>query len=68
MITLTINCETNNEARIYLNALEYHGLIHDLYQALRSAEKHGTEADVLKVLESFKPYMYTAIDNHEGAY
>jgi hypothetical protein len=68
MITLTINCETNDEARIYLNALEYHGLIHDLYQALRSAEKHGSETDVLKVVENFKPDLIRAIDNHEGAY
>jgi hypothetical protein len=68
MITLTINCENEDQARVYLNALQYHNLIGDLYQALRSAEKHGTEADVLKVVKNFKPDLIKAIDNHEGAY
>ena len=68
MITLTLNCETNNEARAYLNAIQYYNLLSDLYQALRTAEKHGTEADVLKVVENFKPDLIKAIDNHEGAY
>jgi hypothetical protein len=68
MITLTINCESNDEARAYLNALQYHNLISDLYQALRTAEKHGTEADVLKVVENFKPDLIKAIDNSLGAY
>lgn len=68
MITLTINCETNDEARIYLNALQYHNLISDLYSQLRQAEKHGSETDVLKVIKSFKPDLIKAIDNSLGAY
>jgi hypothetical protein len=68
MITLTLNCESNDEARVYLNAPQYHNLLSDLYQALRSADKHGTEADVLKVVESFKPELIKAIDNSLGAY
>jgi hypothetical protein len=68
MITLNINCESNDEARAYLNALQYHNLLSDLYQALCSADKHGTEADVLKVVESFKPELIKAIDNSLGAY
>jgi hypothetical protein len=68
MITLTINCETNDEARAYLNAMQYHNLISDLYSQLHQAEKHGTEADVLKVVGRFKLELIKAIDNHEGAY
>ena len=68
MITLTLNCESNDEARAYLNALQYHNLISDLYSQLRQAEKHGTETDVLDIVESFKPDLIKAIDNSLGAY
>lgn len=68
MLELNIKCECLDEARIYLNALEYHNLISDLYQCLRSAQKHGEDSDVLKVVSKFMPDLQHAIDHNLGAY
>lgn len=68
MLELKINCDTIIEGRIYLNAMEYLNLLIDLKDALRNARKHGTDEDVLKVVENFYPEICTAVDHSEGAY
>jgi len=68
MLELKIECETPDEARMYLNAPQYHNLISDLRHALRNAQKHGTDADVLKVVQNFFPELGIAADNHQGPY
>lgn len=68
MLELKIQCEDADQARVVLNAQQYLNLIDDLYNALRTARKHGTDADVLKVVESFYPNLANAIDNSAGPY
>lgn len=68
MLELNIKCESIEEARVYLNAHQYHNLISDFYAALRSARKHGSDADVLHQVDCFMPDLCKAIDNSEGAY
>lgn len=68
MITLTINCKSNDEARVYLNALQYHNLLSDLHAALRSAQKHGTTVNLLETVNRFMPDLASAVYNSEGAY
>lgn len=68
MLELKIQCETPEEARVVLNAQQYLNLIDDLFNALRTARKHGSDADVLKIVDQFYPEMCNAIDNSTGAY
>ena len=68
MIEIKIQCDSWDEVRLYSNAVQYHHLLQDFLNAMRSAQKHGTEADVTKVLDEFLPDMYQALENHEGAY
>jgi len=68
MLELKISCENADEARIYLNAPQYHNLLDDLRNALRNAYKHGDDSDVLKVLETFYTEITAACDNHQGPY
>lgn len=68
MLELKITCESHDEARVYLNAPQYHNLISDFYAALRNARKHGSDADVLFQIEQFMPELCSAIDNSQGAY
>jgi len=63
MLQLKLNCESVDEARVYLNAQQYLNLITDLTEALRTASKHGTDADVVKVVENFMPVLYNCVDN-----
>jgi hypothetical protein len=68
MITLTLNCESNDEARVYLNAPQYHNLLSDLHAAFRSAQKHGTTVNLLETVNRFMPELASAVYNSEGAY
>jgi hypothetical protein len=68
MLELNIKCATIEEARVVLNAQQYLNLIDDFFNALRTARKHGTEEDVLKIVDQFYPEMCNAIDNATGAY
>ena len=68
MLELKIQCETPEEARVVLNAQKYLNLLDDLYQTLRGARKHGTDADVLARVDLFLPDLRAAIDNSQGAY
>lgn len=68
MLELKIQCSTTDEAHMYLNAPQYHNLISDLRHALRNAQKHGTEADVIRVVETYFPELTIAADHHQGAY
>jgi hypothetical protein len=67
MLELKITCESHEEARVYLNALQYHNLLSDLYQAARLSEKHG-DGDLDKVLHNFLSEICNAVDNSNGAY
>jgi hypothetical protein len=68
MLELKITCETIDEVNIYANAISLHNLLGDLRNALRNAYKHGTDADVLKIVENFYPDIIAAVDHSEGAY
>lgn len=68
MLKLEFICESREEAAVYLNAHAYHNLLSDLYGVLRSAQKHGTDKDVLAKLESFMPDISKAVDHNMGAY
>jgi hypothetical protein len=63
MLQLKIDCDSASDARVYLNAQQYLCLITDLAEALRQAKKHGTDADVVKVVETFMPALYNCVDN-----
>ncbi len=67
MLQLKINCDSTEEARVYLNAQQYLNLISDLTEALRQATKHGTDASVLRVVENFMPDLLNA-SNTDGPY
>lgn len=68
MLELKLKCKSVDEARIYLNGLQYYNLLGDMREALRAAYKHGTEAEVLKVINGFYPDIDRAVDNNSGAY
>ena len=68
MLELKITCQDAEEARVYLNAQQYLNLLDDFYNALRSAQKHGTDKDVLHQVSIFYPEMQRAIEHHMGAY
>jgi nitrate/nitrite-specific signal transduction histidine kinase len=68
MLELKIQCETAEDARIYLNAHQYHNLLDDLRNALRNAQKHGSDSDVIRVVQNFFPDLTIACDSHTGAY
>ena len=68
MLELKIQCENADEARIYLNAPQNHNLLEDLRVALRNAQKHGTDSDVLRVVENFFPDITIACDHNQGPY
>jgi hypothetical protein len=68
MLELKIQCDTAEDARIYLNAHQYHNLLDDLRNALRNAYKHGDDKDALKVLQNFFGDITIACDHHAGPY
>jgi hypothetical protein len=68
MLELKITCESLEDARIYLNAHQYHNLLDDLRNQLRNARKHGSDADVVRVVQSFFPDITIACDHHTGPY
>jgi len=65
-IQITMTCENNTEAALYLNAVSYHNLISDFYSQVHLAKKH--DGDVLKVVDNFMPDFYTATEHHNGPY
>jgi hypothetical protein len=68
MLELKITADTADDLQVYLNGPQYLNLITDLQQALRTAQKHGTDSDVLQVVTSFYPDLCKAADQHTGAY
>lgn len=68
MLELKIQCSDADEAKMYLNAVQYHNLLEDLRIALRTAQKHGTDSDVVKVVQNFFPDITIACDHHQGPY
>lgn len=68
MLELKLHCESHDEARVYLNAHQYHNLLCDLYQELRNARRHGDNASVMRVIDNFYSDIEVALDHHEGPY
>ena len=68
MLELKITCQDAEDARIYLNGPQYLNLLTDFAEALRSAQKHGIDKDVLHQVNVFYPEMLRAIEHHTGAY
>lgn len=68
MLELKLTCQSHDEARVYLNAHQYLNLLSDFAEAASNAQKHGTDGDVVKVVENFLTDFYKAIDNSMGAY
>lgn len=68
MLELNIKCESIDEARIYLNGPQYYNLLDDLRNALRNAQKHGSDSDVVNVVQTYFPDITNACDNHQGPY
>lgn len=68
MLELKITCDSVDDARIVLNAQQYHNLLSDLYQELRNARKHGDDASIVKVVDNFYSDIFAAIEHHTGPY
>jgi nitrate/nitrite-specific signal transduction histidine kinase len=68
MLELKIQCEDLEQARVYLNAHQYLNLLQDLQTNLRNVLKHGTDADVVKVVNNFYPDLCKSVDHHQGPY
>ena len=68
MLKLEFICESHEEARVYLNAHAYHNLLSDFYEALRDAQKHGGDKNVIYQVEAFLPDLAKAVDHNMGAY
>lgn len=68
MLKIELNCETLEEARIYINAHNYLNLIFDTYNSIKQARKHGDASDMERVLDTFLPEMAKAIEHDQGAY
>jgi 3-hydroxyisobutyrate dehydrogenase-like beta-hydroxyacid dehydrogenase len=68
MLELKITCDTIDEVNIYTNAVSLHNLLGDLRTALRNAQKHGTDADVVRVVQNFFPDITAACDHCQGPY
>jgi len=65
-IQITIECENNDEAMMYLSAVSYHNLISDFCNQVRLAKKH--DGDVLKVFDTFESDFYNAVEHHTRPY
>lgn len=68
MLELKFQCQDPAEAQHLLNAQQYYNLISDFTQAMRTARKHGTDADVARVVDNFYSDFLQACDHCEGAY
>lgn len=66
MLKLEFTCETDEEARIYLNAKEFHNLCHDFYNAIKYANKHN--GNIQHVVETFYEEFQKAAFANEGVY
>mgnify|MGYP000293692479 FL=1 len=67
IFNITINCDSADEARVYLNAPQYHNLLSDLYHSARTCQKHG-DGNLDVVLNNFLSEICNAVDNSTGAY
>jgi len=68
MLELKITCQSHDEARVYLNAHQYHNLLSDLLNALRNARKYEDTGMIVKVVDGFYSDIQNAVDNSLGAY
>ncbi|UOF80708.1 hypothetical protein [Caudoviricetes sp.] len=63
---ITIECEDEAEALMYLNARSYYNLINDFSNHLRNCDKH--DIDIKSIIELFKADFYSATEHHNGPY
>lgn len=73
MLELNIKCEDADQARIYLNAPQYHNLLSDLYNELHKAKKYSESPalevlEVNRVLNIFYDDLVTVVEHHLGPY
>ena len=68
MLELKIACEDAEQARVYLNAPQYHNLITDFAQALRNNQKHGTSESLQSIVNTFYEDFQTCAHSLEGPY
>lgn len=70
MLELKIQCEDAAQARVYLNAQQYHNLITDFAEALRNAEKYSDNPDqaMQLVFGGYKSDFLNAAQHHQGPY
>jgi len=68
MLELKICCDTIDEINIYANAVSLHNLLGDLCNQLRTAQKYGTDADVVRVAANFFPDLCKAVEHCQGPY
>ena len=66
MIKLEIECEDADEARLILNAQQYHSLICDFVQQIFTARRH--DGDVNSVIDNFIGDFFNATEHHHGPY
>lgn len=68
MIEIKVQCSDWDEVRMLSNATQLHHLLQDFLEAMRSARKHGSDEDQLRVWDRFELDFFRALDNHTGAY
>lgn len=70
MLELKIQCEDVDQARVYLNAVQYHNLITDFAEALRNAEKYSDNPDqaMLLAVVGYKSDFLNAAQHNQGPY
>lgn len=68
MIKITFECETVEEANVYVNAIQTRNLLSDFVLSMHNAKKHGTDAEVLRNLTAFYDDLVRAADHASGPY
>ena len=68
MIKITFECETVEEANVYVNAIQTRNLLTDFVLSMHNSRKHGTDTDVLRNLVAFQDDLEKAADHASGPY
>lgn len=68
MIKLTFDCDSAEQANIYISAPQLHNLLSDFALALRTSQKHGEDSDVLRTVTAFADDIFNAVDHANGPY
>lgn len=65
---IQFDCDSLEEALVYMSAHQYYDLICDFTEAVRKARKHGTDKQVLEQVEHYFADFERARDFAQGAY